>query len=110
MSYADDRNKSLTLSRVLVGVQDQGGLSQGAQIAHDLGIGALAQLAVLRDRLFEVEVGHAAMAQGWATERECASDNAQNRKGFHGELPWCHPTIAAGYSGDQPSSWPGVRS
>ena len=72
---------------MLVGVQDQSGLSQGAQIAHDLGIGALPQLTVLRDRLFEFEVGHTAMAQGWATEGEGASDNAQNRKGFHGELP-----------------------
>src|SRR5215207_10886227 len=48
-----NRNKSLTFGGMLVGVQDQGGLSQGAQVAHDLGIGALPQLAFLRDRLFE---------------------------------------------------------
>src|SRR5829696_1449401 len=88
---ADDGNQPLTLSRVLVGVQDDGGFPQGAQVAHDLGIGALAQLAVLRNRLFEFKVGHTAMAQGWATEGEGASDNAQNRKGFHGELPSYDP-------------------
>ena len=76
---------------MLVGVQDQGGFPKGAQIAYDLGIGVLPQLAVLRDRLFAFKVGHTAMAQGWATEGEGASDNAQNRKDFHGELPSYDP-------------------
>src|SRR4051794_39619971 len=58
---ADYRNEALTLSRMLVGVQDQGGLSQGAQIAHDLRICTLPQLDLARDRLFQLEVGHSAM-------------------------------------------------
>src|SRR5215212_5368026 len=76
---------------MLVGVQDDGGLSQGAQIAHHLGIGVLPQLAVLRDRLFEFKVSHAAVGQGRATEYEGACDNAQNRKSFHGQLPSYDP-------------------
>src|SRR3954454_2303602 len=88
---ADHYNEALTLSRMLVGVQDQGGLSQGAQIAHDLGIGALPQLGLARDRLFEFEGGDAAVGQGRAIEHEGACDNVQNRKGFHEELPSFDP-------------------
>src|SRR5215210_8708853 len=64
----DNRHKALTFSRMLVGVQDQGGLSQGAQVAHDMNIRALAQLDLARDRLLEFEVGHAAVGQGRAIE------------------------------------------
>src|SRR4051794_27820883 len=84
---ADDRNKALTFGRMPVGLQDKGGFAQRAQIAHDLGIRALAQPVLTRDRRFEVEVGHAAMGQRRAAEREDACNQAQNRKGSHGELP-----------------------
>src|SRR3954466_7389895 len=84
---ADDRNKALTFGRMPAGLQDEGGFAQRAQIAHDLGIRALAQPVLTRDRRFEVEVGHAAMGQRRAAEREDACDQAQNRKGSHGELP-----------------------
>src|SRR3954454_2300658 len=55
------RNEALTLCGMLVGVQDDGSLSQGAQIAHDLGVCTLPQLDLARDRLFQLEVGHSAM-------------------------------------------------
>src|SRR5215218_9236972 len=57
----DNRNEALTLCGMLVGVQDDGGFPQGAQIAHDLRIRALTQFALARDRLFQLEVGHSAM-------------------------------------------------
>ena len=44
----NDRNEALTLCGMLVGVQDDGGFPQGAQIAHDLNIRALTQFALAR--------------------------------------------------------------
>ena len=54
---------------------------------HFLNVLPKAQHDLARDGLLEFEVGHATMGQGRATEGEGAGDNAQNRKGFHGQLP-----------------------
>ena len=80
---------------MLVGVQDDGGFSQGAQVADDLGVGTLPQLVLARDRLLEVEVGHAAMGQGRATERKSTCDQSSEQEG----LPWSIPVMSSRPSG-----------